>query len=66
MAKVHNNVYFIPGQDDFIPDSHVYIIGNPDSKDLSLVDVGLTGKGNYKIESIKKLVLTFLQSKGSS
>jgi hydroxyacylglutathione hydrolase len=55
MAKVYNNVSFIPGQDDFIPDSHVYIIGNPDSKDLSLVDVGLTGKGNYKIESIKKL-----------
>jgi hydroxyacylglutathione hydrolase len=55
MAKVYNNVSFIPGQDDFIPDSHVYIIGNPDSKDLSLVDVGLTGKGNFKIESIKKL-----------
>jgi hydroxyacylglutathione hydrolase len=55
MAKIYNNVYFIPGQDDLIPDSHVYIIGNPDSKDLSLVDAGLTGKGNYKIESIKKL-----------
>ena len=55
MTKVYNNVYFIPGQDDFIPDSHVYIIGNPDSKDLSLVDVGLTGKGNYKIESIRKM-----------
>jgi glyoxylase-like metal-dependent hydrolase (beta-lactamase superfamily II) len=55
MAKVYNNVYFIPGQDDFIPDSHVYIIGNPESKDLSLVDVGLMGKGSYKIESIKKM-----------
>jgi hydroxyacylglutathione hydrolase len=55
MAKVYNNVYFIPGQDDFIPDSHVYILGKPESKDLSLVDVGLTGKGSYKIESIKKL-----------
>jgi hydroxyacylglutathione hydrolase len=55
MAKIFNNVYFIPGQDDFIPDSHVYIIGNPESKDLSLVDVGLMGKGSYKIESIKKM-----------
>lgn len=54
MATVYNNIYFIPGQDDFIPDSHAYIIGDPESKDLSLVDVGLTGKGSYKIESIKK------------
>jgi len=54
MAKVYNNIYFIPGQDDFIPDSHTYIIGDPESKDLSLVDPGLTGKGSYKIESIKK------------
>lgn len=55
MAKIYNNVYFIPGQDDFIPDSHVYVIGDPASEDISLVDVGLMGKGNYKIESIKKM-----------
>lgn len=55
MAKIYNNVYFIPGQDDFIPDSHVYVIGDPASKDLTLIDAGLTGKGSYKIESIKKL-----------
>jgi glyoxylase-like metal-dependent hydrolase (beta-lactamase superfamily II) len=55
MAKVYNGVYFIPGQDDFIPDSHVYVIGDPASKDLSMIDVGLTGKGSYKIESLKKL-----------
>ena len=55
MTKVSNNVYLIPGQDDFIPDAHVYIIGDPGSNDLSLVDVGLMGKGSYKIESIKKL-----------
>jgi len=60
MAKVYNNVYFIPGQDDFIPDSHVYIIGNPESRDLSLVDVGLMGKGSYKIESITSLLLDFI------
>ncbi len=55
MAKVYEGVYFVPGQDDFIPDSHVYIIGNPASKDLSLVDAGLTGKGRYKVEAIEKL-----------
>jgi hydroxyacylglutathione hydrolase len=55
MAKIYEGVYYVPGQDDFIPDSHVYIIGNPASKDLSLVDAGLTGKGRYKIEAIEKL-----------
>lgn len=68
MAKVEFGVYFIPGQDDFIPDSHLYIIGDPASMDLSIVDVGLTGKGRYKIqyilkegiklEAIKRIIMT--------
>jgi hydroxyacylglutathione hydrolase len=54
MKQVTEAVYFIPGQDDMIPDSHVYLIGRPDSKELTLVDAGLMGKGKYKIESIQK------------
>ena len=38
MMKVIEGVFFIEGQDEFIPDSHVYIIGDPASNDLSLVD----------------------------
>lgn len=55
MSQVYKGVYFIPGQDEFIPDSHVYVIGNPGSGDLSIVDTGLTGKGSYKADSIKAL-----------
>jgi glyoxylase-like metal-dependent hydrolase (beta-lactamase superfamily II) len=55
MTEVIEGVYFIPGQDDFIPDSHVYIVGEPSSEDLSLIDVGLMGKRDYKIESIQKM-----------
>lgn len=55
MAKVNEGIFFIQGQDEFIPDSHVYVIGDPASNDLSMIDVGLTGKGNYKIQSMKKL-----------
>ena len=55
MSQVYKGVHFIPGQDEFIPDSHVYVIGDPGSKDLSIVDAGLTGKGGYKAESIRKL-----------
>ena len=55
MTKI-KGVYFIPGQDEFIPDAHVYVIGEPSSKDLSLVDAGLiTGKGDYKIQSLQKM-----------
>lgn len=55
MTKVTENVYFIEGQDEYIPDSHVYVVGKPSSQDLSLVDVGLVGKGDYKIQSLLKM-----------
>jgi hydroxyacylglutathione hydrolase len=55
MAKITEGVYFIPGQDEFIPDSHTYVVGQSASKDLSLIDPGLTGKGTYKIESIQEM-----------
>ena len=48
-------VYFIPGQDELIPDAHAYVIGNPSSQDLSLIDVGLIGKSGYKVQSIQKM-----------
>ena len=55
MKQIAEGVYFIQGQDEFIPDSHVYVVGKPSSGDLSLVDAGLMGKGGYKIESIQNL-----------
>lgn len=55
MNQVSQGICYIPGQDEFIPDSHVYVIGLPDSKDLSLVDAGLMGKGEYKLRSIQKM-----------
>jgi hydroxyacylglutathione hydrolase len=54
MPKVTEEVYHIPGQDEFMPDSHVYVVGNPSSRNLSLMDVGFVGKGSYKIQSIQK------------
>ena len=55
MKQISEGVYFIQGRDEMIPDSHVYIIGKPESKDLSMVDAGLVGKGGYKISYIKRL-----------
>jgi hydroxyacylglutathione hydrolase len=55
MIEVTKGVSFIPGQDDFIPDSHVYVLGDPASQDLSLVDAGLVGKGGYKMGAIRQM-----------
>lgn len=55
MPQIAEGVYFIPGQDEMMPDSHTYVIGNPSSKDLSLIDPGLLGKGKYKLDSIRKM-----------
>lgn len=55
MPKITEDVLFIPGQDEFMPDSHSYVVGKPFSKDLSLIDPGLVGKGDYKISSIRKM-----------
>jgi glyoxylase-like metal-dependent hydrolase (beta-lactamase superfamily II) len=54
MPEITEGVYYIPGQDEFMPDSHTYVLGKPSSQNLSLIDPGLTGKGNYKIPSIQK------------
>jgi len=54
MPKVTEEVYHIPGQDEFMPDSHVYVLGKPSSQNLSLIDAGFVGKGGYKVQSIQK------------
>jgi hydroxyacylglutathione hydrolase len=55
MEIVTDGVLFIPGQDEFIPDSHTYVLGELSSQDLSLIDPGLTGKGRYKIQAIQRM-----------
>ncbi|MGD0230824.1 MAG: MBL fold metallo-hydrolase [Syntrophorhabdales bacterium] len=52
MVKITDSLFLIPGQDEMIPDSHVYLIGQPASGDLSLVDAGLMGKGSYKMSAL--------------
>lgn len=52
MVKITDSVFLIPGQDEMIPDAHVYLLGDPASHDLSLVDAGLVGKGRYKVKSL--------------
>jgi hydroxyacylglutathione hydrolase len=52
MIEITKSVFQIPGQDEMIPDSHVYLLGQPGSADRSLVDAGLMGKGPSKLKSL--------------
>jgi len=54
MPKITEEVFYIPGQDAFMPDAHAYVLGKPSSQNLSLIDAGLIGNGNYKIQSIQQ------------
>jgi hydroxyacylglutathione hydrolase len=55
MTEVTEGVRWIRGQDDMIPDAHVYLLGDDAGGDLTLVDAGLVGKAPYKIESLKRM-----------
>jgi len=55
MSQISEGVFFIEGKDDMIPDSHVYVIGKPESGDLSMIDAGLMGKANDKMKRIRGL-----------
>ena len=52
MSRISEDIFMIPGRDDMLPDCHMYIIGVPGSKDLTIVDAGLVGKWNHKKRSI--------------
>jgi len=54
MQQITEDIYFIPGQDGMIPDCHVYVLGRPAAKDLTLVDAGLMEKDGYKLKSMRK------------
>ena len=54
MKRIHEYAAMIPGQDEMIPDAHVYLIGKADSGDLTLVDAGLVGKGSRKVAALEQ------------
>lgn len=57
MKAVCEGVYFIPGQDEMIPDAHMYVISRTDGGDVTLVDAGLIGKAGYKLDALRALGL---------
>jgi hydroxyacylglutathione hydrolase len=68
MKQIAEGIYMTPGIDEMLPDSHMYLLGMPGSGDLTLIDAGLVGRGDYKImsilesgivlEDIKRIIMT--------
>jgi hydroxyacylglutathione hydrolase len=68
MNKITEGIYMAPGRDEMLPDCHMYLIGMPESKDLTIIDAGLVGKGGFKmgsilesgiaLEDIKRVIMT--------
>ncbi len=50
--QVIEGILWIPGRDGMLPDSHAYIVGKQGSEDFSLVECGLMGMGDYKLEQL--------------
>ncbi|HMK37211.1 MAG TPA: MBL fold metallo-hydrolase [Desulfomonilaceae bacterium] len=63
IENVIEGVQWIPGRDKFLPDSHMYVIGKPDSGDFTLVDCGLMEMGSYKLQELENFGITFDQVK---
>jgi hydroxyacylglutathione hydrolase len=57
--RVVEGVQWIPGKDRFMPDSHMYVLGKPESKEFSLVDCGLMEMGAYKLEALESCGVPF-------
>lgn len=53
IEDVIKGVRWIPGRDRFMPDSHVYVIGEDGCKDFTLVDCGLMQMGSYKLDEVE-------------
>ena len=51
--KVADGILWIAGRDKFMPDSHIYVLGEIGSSDLTIVDCGIVEMGEYKISELE-------------
>lgn len=68
MKRITEEIVWIPGEDEFIPDAHMYVLGNHERDDITLIDAGLMRKSEYKLkvldalgiglDQIKRIILT--------
>jgi glyoxylase-like metal-dependent hydrolase (beta-lactamase superfamily II) len=61
MKRITEEIIWIPGQDEFIPDSHMYVLGDIEGEDITLIDAGLMRKSSYKLKVIEGLGIALSQ-----
>ncbi len=63
MKRITEGIVWIPGQDQFIPDAHMYVLGDPKGDDITLIDAGLMRKSDYKLKVLEALDIEVSQVK---
>ncbi|MFH0959724.1 MAG: MBL fold metallo-hydrolase [Pseudomonadota bacterium] len=68
VEKITDGILWVAGRDKFMPDSHIYVLGNVESDDLTIVDCGIFEMGNYKlseldsygisVDQVKRIIMT--------
>jgi glyoxylase-like metal-dependent hydrolase (beta-lactamase superfamily II) len=66
--KVTDGILWVAGRDRFMPDSHIYVLGDVSSSDLTIIDCGIVEMGDYKLgelenhgislEQVKRIIMT--------
>lgn len=68
VEKVTDGILWVAGRDRFMPDSHIYVLGDVNGNDLTIIDCGIVEMGTYKLgelescginlEKVKRIIMT--------
>lgn len=59
--SIIDGIWWIPGRDKFLPDSHMYVVGKPGGGDFTLIECGMIGMADYKLQVIEEIGINKLE-----
>ncbi len=63
VEKVTDGILWVAGRDRFMPDSHIYVLGDTESDNLTIVDCGIVEMGAYKLSELENYGISLEQVK---
>lgn len=63
IEKVVEGILWVAGRDRFMPDSHMFVLGNVGSDDLTIIDCGIVDMGDYKLGELESYGISIKQVK---
>lgn len=63
IEKVAEGILWVAGRDRFMPDSHMFVLGNVGSDDLTIIDCGIVEMGDYKLGELESYGISIKQVK---